>query len=395
MKWPSKKQWSQIFRILTKKEKIALSIFFVLFLGSLISLTNLIYFKNTKIGPKVGGIYREGVVGSPRFINPIYAQSSDVDRDLVEIIFSGLMKYQEDGKIIPDLAQKVEIKDEGRTYEVYLKKNIFWHDGQKLTADDVIFTIKTIQNPDYKSPLRANYLGVKMEKINDLALRFKLENPYSGFLERLTLKIIPKHIWQNISPQNFLLTNYNLKPVGSGPYQFKKLTQDKSGRITSLNLTRFRKYYINSRPQKPYLSEIEFRFFETEEDLIDAAKKGEIDGFSFTAPDYWETFPESDFQKFSLSLPRYFAVFFNPEKSKFLADENVRKALNYATNKAEIIKKVFKGRAKIVSSPVLPEIYGYKIPTKTSFNFARVVLLTIPVPFVYPQGFKISSEYFS
>ncbi|PIS17459.1 MAG: hypothetical protein COT59_00565 [Candidatus Nealsonbacteria bacterium CG09_land_8_20_14_0_10_42_14] len=361
IKWPSKKQWVQIFKVLNKKERTAFLIFLALFLGSSLSLIVILYCKNTEVQPAIGGKYSEGVVGAPRFINPIYAQGSDVDRDLVEIIFSGLMQYGPTGEIIPDAAKEVKIVDDGLTYEVYLKDNVFWHDGEYLTADDVIFTVKTIQNPDYKSPLRANYLGIEVEKINERVLRFKLKSSYSGFLERLTFKILPEHIWQSISPQNFLLTNYNLKAVGSGPYRIKKIGQDSSGLIISLDLVRFKDYFDS---QKPYLSEINFRFFESEEALSEAAKKGEVDGFSISSPEYFELFKKDKWQKISLSLPRYFALFLNPDKSRFLTDENIRQALNYGTDKTEIVESVLLGQAQIVDSPILPKIYGFETPAK-------------------------------
>ncbi len=368
MRFPSRNQWVQVFNILTKKEKFALFVCVGLFLVSAFSLASIFYFKNTEINPAVGGKFVEGVVGSPRFINPIYAPSSDVDRDLVEIIFSGLMKYDKEGKIVPDLAKEIKVEEEGKVYEIYLKENVLWHDRETLTADDVIFTIKTIQNPDYKSPIRGNYLGVEMEKINDFALRFKLKSAYSGFLERLTLKILPKHIWQDISPQNFLLTNYNLRPVGSGPYQFKNLKQDGSGFIVSLKLARFDKYHSDSNSQKPYLSEISFQFFKTEEELVRAFKKGEIGGFPISQQEYQSQLKLSELQKFSISLPRYFALFFNPEKNRFLTDEKIRKALNYATNKAEIVEIGLSGQGKVVGSPILPEIYNY-LPSSKIYEF--------------------------
>ncbi|MDP3991080.1 MAG: peptide ABC transporter substrate-binding protein [Candidatus Nealsonbacteria bacterium] len=351
-KWPSKKQWVQVFKVLNKKERAVFLFFIVLFLGSSLFLVVNFYLKNTETAPAKGGNYIEGVVGNPRFINPIYAQSSDVDRDLVEVIFSSL---------VPDLAETVEIKDGGETYEIHLKENVFWHDNEKLTADDVIFTIKTIQNPDYKSPLRANYLGVEVEKINDYTLKLKLNNQYSAFQERLDLKILPKHIWQDISPQNFLLTNYNLQPIGSGPYKFKALKQDGSNSVVSLELAGFKNYF---EKDKPYLSKISFYFFKSEEDLIKAAKKGEVDGFSINSPENFDIFKKSQFNELSLSLPRYFAIFFNPDKSRFLANDNIRKALNYATNKEKIVEDVLHNRAEIVDSPVLPEVYGYEAPTE-------------------------------
>lgn len=362
-KWPSKNQWQKIFKILTKKEKIALLVLFSLFFGSFLFLISNFYLKNTESQPARGGKYREGVVGKPRFINPIYASSNDVDRDLVEIVFSGLMKYNSRGEIVPDLAEKIKIEEEGRIYEIYLKDDLFWHDGRRLTANDVIFTIKTIQNPDYKSPLRGNYLGIEIEKISDRRIRLKLKNPYSGFLERLTLKILPKHIWENISPQNFSLSNYNLRPIGSGPYKFKKLKQDKSGTIFSLDLVRFKNYF-QTKEGKPYLSEVSFHFFENEEELVKAAKKGEIDGLSLASPTYFKSLKKEEFKEYSLTLPRYFAVFFNADQSRFLAKEEIRKALIYGINKEEIIEKVFGGKGKVVHSPLLPEIYGYQEPQK-------------------------------
>ena len=359
-KWPSKRQWLQIFAVLTRKEKIAFFVCFGLFLSSAIFLSINFYLQNTEIQPALGGKYIEGVVGSPRFINPIYAQSNDVDRDLVEIIFSGLMKYDPNGKVVPDLAKEIEIKEDGIIYEVYLKEDVLWHDGRPLTADDVIFTIKTIQNPDYKSPLRGNYLGVEVEKINEYGVRFKLKKTYSGFLERLTFKIMPSHIWQDISPQNFLLTNYNLKPVGSGPYQLKKIEQDATGSITSLTLV---------RTGEAHLSEIIFKFFETEKALLDLAKDGKIDGLAVTPKNSLPVLEKNKFLEYSLSLPRYFAVFFNSDKSRFLGDKKIREALNHATNKAEIVENLLFGRGKIVNSPILPEIYGYGGPAKVyEFN---------------------------
>ncbi|MFH1820659.1 MAG: ABC transporter substrate-binding protein [Candidatus Nealsonbacteria bacterium] len=349
-KWPSKKQWVHLFSVLSKRERISFFVFLTMFLVSAVFLTSNFYFKNTDVKPAVGGKYIEGVLDSPRFINPIYSSGSDVDRDLVEIIFSSL---------VPDLAEEVKITEDGELYEVRLKRNVLWHDKEKLTADDVIFTVKTIQNPDYKSPLRANYIGVEVEKIDDYTVRFKLNTPYSAFMERLDLKIIPEHIWQEISPQNFLLTNYNLKPIGSGPYQFKDLKQDILNAIVSLDLVRFKDYF---EKDKPYFSEISFLFFKTEEDLVNAARKGDVHGFSVSSPEYFKFFENNSFNEFDLALPRYFAVFFNPNKSKFLNDKDIREALNLATNKQDIIKNVLLDRASQVDSPVLPDIYGFSEP---------------------------------
>ncbi|MBI2038454.1 MAG: hypothetical protein HYT19_00840, partial [Candidatus Nealsonbacteria bacterium] len=190
-KWPKHGQWKQFFRVLNKKEKYFLFSAIILFSLSAIFLLVNFYFENTKIVPKQGGNYTEGVIGQPRLINPIFAPANDTDRDLSELIFSGLLKYDYQGKLVPDLAKDYQVSEEGKVFEFNLRENSFWQDGKPSTADDVVFTIKTIQNPDYKSPLRPSWLGVEVEKISDIKVRFTLKNSSAIFLENTTLKILP------------------------------------------------------------------------------------------------------------------------------------------------------------------------------------------------------------
>lgn len=353
--WPTLKQWKKLPKVLNQNEKGVLFLFIGLALTSFVFLSVKFYFKHTSLVPAEGGIYKEGLVGQPRFINPVYAPLSEVDRDITEILFPALMKYDKEGKLIKDIATDFEIKDQGRTYDFSIKDNLFWSDGKKLTVDDIIFTIETIQEPDYKSPLRAEWLGVGVEKLSDYKIRFKLKKPSSVFLESTTLKIMPKHIWKGISPQSFSFSFYNLQPVSAGPYRFKELQKDKSGFIKSITLEKDPKY----SSEKPFISEIKFIFFKNEDDLINAAKKGKIDGFSLINFQLLKDFPPNKFVFHKIILPRYFAVFFNPKKSKVLAQEEVRKALNLATNKEEIINEAFAGYGERVDSPILPKIYGF------------------------------------
>jgi len=357
--------WQQFLRILNAKEKMVFFSLILLVLSSSILLFSGFYCKNTEIVPSEGGEYIEGVVGSPRFINPVYAASSDVDRDLTELIYSGLMKYDENGKIVPDLTEEYKVLEDGKIYEFTLKENLLWQDEKPLNADDVVFTIKTIQNPSLKSPVRANWLGVKVEKISDLSVRFELSNPSAVFLENCTLKILPAHVWQDITSQNFPLSIYNLKPVGSGPYKLKTLAQDNQGNIKSLELVANQNY----AGKKPNIPKITFFFFEKEDDEISAFNSKQINGFSPLSPQKEQNLKNQDFSEYLLSLPRYFAVFFNPEKSKVLAEKNVRQALNYGTNKEEIVDKILFKQGRVVDSPILPDIYGFEKPEKTyEFN---------------------------
>lgn len=364
--------WGDFFKVLSKREKICFLVFLSVFLVSFSVLSVRLYWKNTKVVPAEGGAYIEGVMGAPRFINPVYAASFDTDRDLIELIYSGLMKYKDEGKIVPDLAKEYKISEDGRSYEFYLKENLTWSDGKPLTADDVIFTIKAIQNPSLKSPIRPNWLGVKVKKISDLSLSFELENSSAVFLENTTIKILPKHIWETVAAQNFPLSIYNLKPIGSGIYKLKNLVQDKEGNIKSIELVT-NPYYSGSRPNIP---KIIFYFFNTEDEVISAFNSGKIKGFSLLSANRYKDLKLENSSEYHLSLPRYFALFFNPEKAKILSEKKVGEALNYGTDKKEIVDKVLLGNGKIVDSPILPEIYGFNNPEKKyKFNLELAIKL--------------------
>jgi len=155
--------------------------------------------------------------------------------------------------------ENYQINDNGKSIEISLKQNVKWHDNQPLTADDVLFTLDLVQDPNYLSPLRANFQGVEGEKMSDYKILLKLRQPYSGFLENLVnLKILPKHLWQNI-PASQIMSNTKLNllsPVGSGPYLVKETVQNKDKTIKSITLELNKKYY----QEKPHLKIFEFVF---------------------------------------------------------------------------------------------------------------------------------------
>lgn len=372
MKLPTFSQWKQIFKVLNRSEKIFFLVLVVLALVSATFLATTFYIKNTNIVPAYSGNYTEGVIGQPRFINPVYGETNDVDRALIDLVYSGLMTYDKNGNIINDLAENYQISDDQKTYTFELKDDLFWQDGISLTSDDVIYTIKTIQNSEYKSPLRANWLDVNVQKISDKSFALSLNTPYSSFLENATIKIIPQHIWRNVLPQNFALSSYNLQPVGSGPYTLSSIEQSNTGFIKSLILKANHKYY----GKLPYISSVSFHFFESENELIKAASQKTIDGFPAASLSESESSLEKQikqgwgqnekFNVYSFSMPRYFAVFFNTGKSRILSDKNIAEALNYAVNKQELIENIIgssKKNISVVDSPILPDYFNYSQPT--------------------------------
>ncbi len=389
-KLPSISQWQFFFKVLSRKEKVFFLACFVSFLSSSIFLSVNFYLKKTEVVPADGGIYTEGLVGQPRFINPVLA-SSDIDRDLTELLFASLMKVKSNGEIVPELIKNYSVKEEGKLYEITLRDDIFWHDGQEITSDDVFFTIKTIQDPEFRSPIIANWQGVKVEKISEKKLTFRLKEPYFPFLERLTIKILPKHIFENISAENFPLAIYNLQPIGSGPFKFKEITHSRTGKIEALTLIKNGNYF----KEQPYLGEIKFLFFETEADLVRAAEKKEIQGLILPDSEAINSLEGKGFVLFEIPVFRYFAVFFNLEESNILAKKNVREALNLATNRLEILEKVIANRGEIVQSPILPKFYGFALFSDNSeFDLEKAKEKLKTAGFVEKEGklFEITKE---
>lgn len=352
-------------KILPSRERWIMRGLFTVVLISVIILITGIYANKTQLIPKLGGEYKEGILGQPRFINPVLAQTNDADRDLIQIVYSSLFKYDGQGNLIPDLIEEYSIEEDNVTYNISLKKDIFWHDGEPLTANDVMFTIKTIQDPEYKSPLKNIWQSIQIEKVDEFTIKFKLNNVYVSFLHNLTISIMPRHLWAGISAANFPLAQYNLKPIGSGPYKFDQFNKDEKGQIESIEFIRNDKYYSNERP---YINNIVIKFYNNQDELIQAYQKRQIDGLGFLSPIKQESL-KNNLNIYEISLPIYYSVFFNQTKSKPLADQNVRIALSYATNKQEIIEKVLLGKGEQVDSPLLKDWPNYTSDTKI-YEFA-------------------------
>jgi len=368
LKWPKRYQWAQLAVVFSEREKKIIAALLILILIGAVGQIFYLYFTQTEIVPGVGGEYREGIIGQPRFINPILGQTNDADRDLIQLIFSGLFKYDGKGNLIPDLAVDYQISQDGLVYDIQLRKDVYWHDGEKLTAADVVFTIKTIQDPIYKSPLRNNWQGVEVNQIDDYKVRFKLRSPYAPFLHHLTVGILPKHLWQGISAQNFALAEYNLKPIGSGPYKFKNFEKDKNGAIRSVTLERNEKYYL----QKPWIKKVILKFYPNQEKAVEGYNNYQIDGISFLEPSLLSKINQIRLRVYEIDLPRYYALFFNPVEKKILKDREIRLALIYGLNREELIQKVAKGKAKIIHSPFPVNWLNLSPPSKVySFDFQK------------------------
>jgi len=315
--------------------------------------------------PAKGGSISEGIIGSPRFINPILA-TSDADRDLSALIFSGLLRGTPDGTLVPDLADNYTISDDALTYTVTLKNNIFFHDGKTISADDVIFTISEAQDPSIKSPRRAEWDDVVVTKISDSVVSFRLPRPYYLFIENLTLGIIPKHLWKDVSGDEFVFSLKNITPIGSGPFKIDNVDKNDKGIPTIYKLSSFSKYVGSA----PYIQTLFVKLYSNESDLIDAWKTGAIESMGGISPNETVSLKEAGARVEHLNMPRVYAVFFNQNQYQTFTDKAVRKALSMVVDKNAIVKKVLSGYGTILNGPLPYQIIGGGASASESVAFA-------------------------
>jgi len=350
----------KIFFAFTKIERIVFLTASALSLTSFVVVMGMLAAQATTIVPAAGGDYTEGMVGQPEYVNPITAMSQ-TDLSLVKMVYSNLY----------DIADKVEASPDGRVWTIRLKENLHWQDGEKLTSDDVIFTVQSIQSKDAGSPLFQSWQGVAVSRTSELEFQFSLANPYAFFNDNLNdLYVLPKHLFANAPPGNWHLSDYNLKPVGSGPYEFVSYEKRSDGAISAYHLQAWDDYFGT----KPLVEHFDFRFFGNESDLVKSFNAGQIDGMGDLGPGTLATI-ERPYDLSSWRTPSYYAVFFNQSKSLPLEDGAVREALGEAVDRNALVANVLQGKGKPDYGPIPEDAPSFvPIMTTTSLDLASATL---------------------
>ncbi len=341
---------NQKIQSLSLSKKFFFGSFLIIFILSFLGILNQVSNRFGIQQPVHSGTVREGILGTPRFINPILA-ISDTDRDLTRIIYSGLVRSipQNDGtqEIIPDLAESYSLSEDGKTYTFKLKKDNVFHDNTPITSEDVIFTITTIQDSRFQSLLLPQWSGVTTTIIDDVTFSFTLSHPFSGFLETIAeTGILPKHIWKNLTVDEFIASSWNISPIGSGPYRVKKIIRDTTGTIQSYTLQSFNKFALG----KPYIKKFVFKFYSNEQNLLQGYQTKSFDLLANIHP--YEITPQNTKQVFTTPLPRMFGLFINENNSEIFKNKKLQEIITLAINYDEIIQNVFQGYAKTITYPI-------------------------------------------
>ncbi len=319
--------------------------------------------------PVAGGTYLEGVVGEFSSLNPVFSTSAP-DNAVTKLVFSSLLKYNDENALVGDLATSWEV-DEGKVvYTVKLRNDAYWHDGQKVTADDVVFTYKAIQHPDTASPLAASWKGIKIQALDEYTISFTLPNEYTPFPHSLTNGIIPEHIFGNTPFEELRASDRNFKPVGSGPFKFRRLFSGEQR--SQVNLDKNENYYN----QPPYIDEFVILSYEDYASMLDSFRSGELTAITALRSFDLEELSSLDYaEEYNFPLFNQVFIFLNTQ-DPLLKDTTIRKALVYATDKNAIFSSLG-GRYPIGDSPLLKDQLGYNeklVQPKTNIDKANELL---------------------
>lgn len=385
LKLPNRKQIEVALASFSKKEWLVFyGLVLVFFLSTLSILQNINKSFMVSV-PLAGGEITEGIVGTPRFINPILAYS-ETDRDLVSLVYSGLMRKNSDGTLALDLAEKVEASEDGLIYTFTLKDKIYFQDGEPVTSKDVLFTIDKTKDPVIKSPRKGNWDGVSVEMIDDKNIKFILQQPYASFLENATLGIMPEYLW-NKTPLE--LNERNTNPIGSGPYLISEVGKQSSGIIDYYELKPFNKFVLG----KPYIKKLTLRFYPSEEDLVLALENEEVDQVSSITPENANILKEKGYRIESSVLPRIFGLFFNQNQNQIFTNKNVVKAIDLAIDKDRIVREVLEGYGVAIDDPIpLNMIEYHKLSAGNKISYQEK--LTKAKEILAKDGWKLNEGGF-
>lgn len=305
--------------------------------------------------PVDGGIVSEAMIGTYTNPNPLFA-SSTVDVSVSRLVFNSLFTYDDNGELVNDLATSMKRSDDGLTYDVVIAQNVKWQDGDPLDADDVVYTYKAIQNPDTRSPYSVSWQVVKVSKVDNYTIRFQLPSPLNSFPVSLTGGILPAHILQKIPFAELRSTDFNSKPVGTGPFRISNIVRlDDFQSITKrqrIELVKNDLYFKGS----PRLDAFVLYALSSDSELKQYLNSRQVDSAIFTSnPDFGPK--NKDFTVSSIPLLAGTYTFFNTSRAPFDSPE-LRQALLLGTNITKVTKALGYP-TQSVKSPLLSTDVGY------------------------------------
>lgn len=279
-----------------------------------------------------GGTYAEGVVGDIRSLNPLYATTS-AEVALSKLIFSSLYRYDQSGALHRDIASDIDIDKEASNYTVTLRRDATWQDGAPVTADDVVYTVETIKNPESRTPssLQNNWNEVEVSKIDDYTVKFTLPS-YAAFPHALTFPILPSHLLADVHLATLDESDFSQFPVGSGPFSFKLFQNAETvGGEKVVHLVANTEYYEGA----PMVNRFELHAYQNRADLVRALADDELSAATDVKGADVLDINEKRYIKTSQPINNGVYALMNNSRGVF-ASKNIRKAVQLSLDMAAV-----------------------------------------------------------
>lgn len=311
--------------------------------------------------PAPGGTLDEGIVGYPQRLNPLYSQLNEVDAEITPLIFRGLLTYNQNNELVPDLADKIESSEDGKTYNISLGDHK-WHDGTPVSAKDVAFTINLTQDPQYQGTLSGYFTNVKIDIKDTRNLTLTLNEVYAPFEQNLTIGLLPEHLLGGVTASELSDPNYtfNVNPIGTGKLKFKSMEMNsKTKQINQLSFNLM----------DGYIEKLNYHFYDSLQDAMTDFKLGKINSLWSQYDQRLDNLSDFDKQEKFVSLEgQTYGLFFNTQDSN-VKDVKIRQALAFALPKEAAIKKVFNDYATIANNVYTKNNWAYSDSVETyAFN---------------------------
>lgn len=337
--------------------------------------------------PTSGGLYTEGIIGSLMRLNPLLAEFNPPDQDPVSLLFRGLIRFDSTGLPQPDLSSAWGISQDGDVYNFSLRPDVFWHDGEPVTSEDVIFTVSLLQDPEFPVPedLAAFWQEIEVVSLDESNFQFRLPEAYSPFLAYLDFGILPAHLLSDLTVAEIVDAPYNLQPVGTGPFQFDRLIIE-DGQIRGVILKKNPEFY----GEQAFLDQVAFLYYPDSQAIWEAYQNGEIQGIGEIRDEIlFDALADEDLSLYTSRLPELTLVLLNLDNPElpFLGEVSLRKALLHGINRQYLVDQINQGQAIIADGPVFPNTWAFyeNIP-----RYAYDTELAIEI--IKDLGYTFSSE---
>jgi peptide/nickel transport system substrate-binding protein len=295
--------------------------------------------------PRPGGAYVEGLVGQLGSLNPLFGEATAGSNDLDALLFEPLVRVLPTGAIQGRLASRWDVSPDGRTYSFTLRPNTHWSDGSPVTADDIVFTVRTVQDPQFPGALlNQSWKDIIATAVDSQHVRFALPGHNAGFLANLQLLyIVPAHLLAGKSVAELASASPNLNPVGTGPF---RLVDQSADRIQ-----------LERNPfawRRPWLNTLTIRSFSSQQAALDALDRGQVDGLANLSPSGTERERgNKQVNVLTASTYQYAELLLNLKAEEpYFQDVKVRQAIAKAIDRTAIIGEVLGGQAIPDDGPI-------------------------------------------